>query len=77
MNNFFINISQNLNLKSYKDSSRTDFNGIISNVENHISIKKIKASFSKIIPGNYNFQEVYREDVKRELINLNVKKILN
>ena len=45
MNNFFINITKNMNLKPHKDSPLTDINGIISNFDNHISIKKIKESF--------------------------------
>ena len=39
MNNFFINITKNLNSKPYKDSALIDFNGITSNF---VSIKKIK-----------------------------------
>ena len=74
MNNFFINITKNLNLKPYKDSSVTNINGITSNFDNHISIKKIKESFPNIVSGDFNFQEIAREDVKKEIINLNVKK---
>ena len=74
MNNFFINITKNLNLKPYKDSSITNINGITSKFDNHISIKKIKESFPNIVSGDFNFQEVAREDVKKEIINLNVKK---
>ena len=39
-----------------------------------MSIKKIKESFPKIVSGNFNFQEVAREDVKKEIIILNEKK---
>ena len=42
MNTFFINITKNLILKPHKDSSLTDINGIASNFDNHISMKKIK-----------------------------------
>ena len=48
----------------------TDINEITSNVENHVSIKKIKQSF----PNIFNFQKVSREDIKKEVTNLNVKK---
>ena len=41
MNIFFINITKNLNLKPHKDSTLIDINGITSNFDNHISIKKI------------------------------------
>ena len=74
MNNFFINITKNLNFKPYKDSPLTDINEITSNFDNHISTKKIKQSFPKIVSSDFNFQEVSREDVKKEMISSNVKK---
>ena len=64
---FFINTTQKLNLKPYKDASLHGINGITSNFDNRIRIKKIKGSFP-------SFQEVSREDVKK-IINLNVKKL--
>ena len=64
---FFINTTQKLNLKPYKDASLHSINGITSNFDNRIRIKKIKGSFP-------SFQEVSREDVKKIIINLNVKK---
>ena len=54
MNNFFINITKNLNLKPYNDSSLTNINEIISNFDNHISIEKVKESFPNIV---FNFQD--------------------
>ena len=77
MNRFFTNIIKNLNLKPHKDLSLTDINGITSNFDNHISIKKVKELFPNILPSNFNFREVSWKDVKKEIINLNVKKILN
>ena len=77
MNNFFINVTKNLNLKSYKDLSLTDINEITSNFDNHISMKKINEYFPNIVSGDFNFQEISRENVKKEIINLDVKKILN
>ena len=74
MNNFSVNITSDLNLKPDKDSSLTNINGITSNFDNHMSIKKIKESFPNIVSGDFNFQEVSREDVKKEIITLNVKK---
>ena len=74
MNNFSVNIIKDLNLKPHKDSSLTNINGITSNSDNHMSIKKIKESFPNIVSGDFNFQEVSREDVKKEIITLNVKK---
>ena len=66
MNNFFINITKKLNLKPHKDSSLTDINGITSNLDNHISIKIIKQSFPNIVSGDFNFQKVSREDLKKK-----------
>ena len=40
MNNFFINITKNINLKPCKDSSQTDINAITSNFDSHMSIKR-------------------------------------
>ena len=74
MNSFFINIAKNLNLKPHKNSSLNDINGITSNFGNHISIKDMKESFPNIVSSNFNFQEVSREVVKKEIINLKVKK---
>ena len=39
MNNVFINITKNLNLKQYKGSPLTDINEIKSNCGSHINIK--------------------------------------
>ena len=64
MNNFFINITKNLNLKPYKDSSLTNINEITSNFDNHVSVKKIKESFPNIVSSDFNFQEFAREDIK-------------
>ena len=76
MNNFFINITKNSNLKPYKDSSLTNINEITSNFNNYISIKVTKEFFPNIVSDNFNFQEVAREGVKKEIINLNVKNSL-
>ena len=62
--NFFINITKNLNLKPYKDSSLTNINEITSNFDNHVSVKKIKESFPNIVSSDFNFQEFAREDIK-------------
>ena len=73
MNNYFINITKNVNLKPCKDLSLTNINGIASKFDNHISIKKIKESFPNIAFRDFNFEEAAREDVKKEIINLKVK----
>ena len=45
MNNFFINITKKLDLRPCKNSNLTDINVIISNFNNHGSIRKIREFF--------------------------------
>ena len=42
MNNYCINITKNLDLKSSKKCTAKDLNSIVSEFDDHISIKKIK-----------------------------------
>ena len=44
---YVINVTKNLNLKPYKDSSLANINAITSNFDNHISIGKTKKHFPK------------------------------
>ena len=69
MNNYCSNIIKNLNLKPL-DKNKVD----IDMFENHISIKKIHETFPNIIPENFHFKEVSKDDVRKEIHNLNVKK---
>ena len=46
MNNFFINITKKLGLKSSKKCTTEDLNSIVSEFDDHVSIKKIKKFFS-------------------------------
>ena len=71
MNNYFINITKNLNLKPL-NKNKVNIDGF----ENHISIKKIHETFPNIIPENFHFKEVSKDNVRKELRNLNVKKSL-
>ena len=70
MNNYFINIAKNLNLKPL-DKNKFD----IDIFENHISIKKIYETFPNIIPENFHFKAVSKDDVRKEIGNLNIKKL--
>ena len=72
--NFFINITKYVNLKLYKDLQLTNINGITWKFDSHISMKKIKKYCPSIASSNFNFQEVTKKDIKKEIINLNVKK---
>ena len=69
MNNYFSNITKNLNLKPL---NKNKFG--IGIFEIHISIKKIHETFPKIIPENFHFKEVSKDNVRKEIRNLNVKK---
>ena len=62
-----------IGLKPNKNSTLTDINPNISNFDNHISIRE---HFPDINYGDFDFTEVSLEDVKKEMLNLNVKKCL-
>ena len=49
-----------------------DLNGIVSEFDDHISIKMIKERFPDISVSD--FETVTLEDVKKEILNLNIKK---
>ena len=74
MNDYFINITKNLDLKSSKKCTAKDLNSIVSEFDDHISIKKIKEFFPDINVNDFEFETVTMEDVKKEILNLNTKK---
>ena len=75
MNKFFINATKNkLNLKPFKNSSNTHLNLITSVSKNYVSIRKIQECFPNIEANNFNFRQVSWNEVKSEILNLNVKK---
>ena len=41
--------------------------------QNHISIKKMHETFPNIIPENFDFKEVSKDDVRKDIRNLNVE----
>ena len=49
-------------------------NSIVSEFDDHISIKKIKEFFPDINFNDFEFETVTMEDVKKEILNLNTKK---
>ena len=69
MNNYFINITKTLNLKTL-NKSQID----IDQFENQISIKTIHETFPEFIPGTFHFEQVFSDIVRKEIRNLNVKK---
>ena len=68
MNNYFINITKNISLKTLNKSQIN-----IDKFENHISIKKIHEAFPQIIPGSFHFEQVSSDTVRKEVWNLNIK----
>ena len=66
MNQFFINITKKLDLELYKNSTLADVDSI--------TFKKIREYFPDISYGNFDFTGVSLEDLKKEILNLNVKK---
>ena len=74
MNNFFINITENLDLQSSKECTAKDLNGIASEFDDHISTKKIKKLFLDININGFDFETVTTNNVKKEILNLNIKK---
>ena len=77
MNKFFINTIKKLNLKPFKNSSDNDINQITSVFKNHVCIKKIQQFFPNIETIDFNFRQVSLKEVKSEISNLNIKKIIH
>ena len=74
MNDYFINITKNLDLKSSKKCTAKDLYSIVSEFDDHLSIAKIKEFFPDINVNDFEFETVTMEDVKKEILNLNTKK---
>ena len=74
MINFFINIPKNLDLKSSKKCTTKYLNGIVFEFDDHKSIKKITKYFPDINSDDFDCETVTMEDVKKEILNLNIKK---
>ena len=74
MNNYFINTTKSLNLEPYKCSYNMKLNEMISTFDNHISIKKINEYFLDASNTYFEFTEVSQDEVKKEVLHLNVKK---
>ena len=71
MNDYFINITKNLDLKSSKKCTTKDLNSIVSESDDHISIKKIIEFFPDISINDFKFNTVPMEHVMKEILNLN------
>ena len=75
MNRFLIKIKtiKKPNLKPFKISSDNDINQITSVFENNVCIRKIQGWFPNIEASEFNFSQVSLNEVKSEILNLNIK----
>ena len=75
MNNYFINITKNLDLKPSTVSNTSDIDKITTHFDNHISVWKIKEAYSEILREiNFSFKMVSTDQVKEIALKLNSKK---
>ena len=74
MNKYFVNITKTLHLKRSKKYDTNDIDILTSEFNDHASIKKIKLSYPEIVPRTFDSTLVSPEDIKKEIMNLDVKK---
>ena len=75
MNNYFINITKNLDLKPSTVPNTSDLDEITKHFDDHISICKIKEAYNEILrEDNFSFKMVSMDKVKKEVLKLNSKK---
>ena len=70
MNNYFINITKNSDLKPSTVSNTNGINKITKHFDSHISVCKIKDAYSEI----FSFKMVFMDEVKKVVFKLNSKK---
>ena len=77
MNNYFISITKNLDLKPSTVSNTSDIDEITKHFDDHISVCKIKEAYSEILrEDNFSFKMVSMDEVKKVVFKLNSKKSL-
>ena len=75
MNNYFINITKNVDLKPSTLPNTSDLDEITKQFDDHISMCKIKEAYSEILrEDNFSFKMVSMDEVKKEVLKLNSKK---
>ena len=68
MNNYFINITKNLDLKPSPVFNTSDIDEITKHFDDHISVCKIKEAYSEILQeDNFSFKMVSMDEVKKIL----------
>ena len=72
MNNYFINITKNLDLKSSAVPNTSDIDEITKHFDDHISACKIKEAESEILrEDHFSFKMVSMDEVKKVVLKLN------
>ena len=75
MNNYFINITKNLDLKPSTVSNTSDIDEITKHFDDHISVCKIKEVYGEILrEDDSSFKMVSTDKVKKVVLKLNSKK---
>ena len=75
MNNYFLNITKNLDLKPSAVSNTSDIDQITKHFDDNISVCKIKQVYSEVIQeDNFSFKMVSMDEVKKVVLKLNSKK---
>ena len=70
MNNYVINITKNVDLKSSTVPNTSDIDEITKHFDDHISVYKIKEAYSEILQeDNFSFKMVSMDKVKKEVLN--------
>ena len=75
MNNYFINITKNLDLKPSTDSNTSVTDEITKHFDDQISVCKIKEAYSEILrEDDFSFKMVSMDEVKKVVLILHSKK---
>ena len=75
MDNYFINITKNLDLKPSTISNTSDIDKITKHFDDHISVCKIKEAYSESLrEDNFSFKMVSMDEVKKIGLKLNSRK---
>lgn len=76
MDRYFINITENLNLKVPIINTTNCTRSSTKNYENHISTNELKEDHPEIVPDSFRFKSVSLDDFQKEVLNLNQSGLL-
>lgn len=71
MNRYFINITENLNLKVPIIDTTNCTRFSTKNYENQISTNELKEDYREIVPDSFRFKLLSLDDFEKEILNLN------